>query len=275
MKRFVSVWLPGWPIERMRRARPADMPANRPLALVHAGASGLLISAVNASARAAGLTTGLALADARAMFPDLTTLPAEPVRDAQNLVGLAHWCARYGPALNIEAADNPGGASSAMRGPGIPAEAGTHGLWIDITGVAHLFGGEAALLGDLTGRLARFGITARSGLADTAAAAFALARYRASRTHPFAIAAAGETRAALVDLPVAGLRLAPAMIALLHRLGLKRIGQLYDLPRSAMARRLRLAAKADPAEITGFSLMRQPARSPSFCIEVCASPQRR
>lgn len=235
MKRFVSVWLPDWPIERLRRDEPSSVPADRPLALVHAGPHGLAITAANASARAAGLGPGLSLADARAMYAGFLTRPAEPARDATALVGLAHWCARYGPSRNIDFDS----AQATLRDTSGPVEAGTHGLWIDITGVAHLFGGEAALLGDLTARLARLGITARSGLADTAAAAFALARYATDRTQPFAIAGAGETGVALAGLPVAALRLAPQTIALLHRLGLRRIGQLYDLPRAALARRLR------------------------------------
>ena len=158
MRRIVSVWLPLWPIERMRRARPAAVPHDAPLALVETGARGIRITAVNAHAAAEGVHAGQSLADARAGLPQLLSRPAEPRRDRVALLQLARWCGRYGPSRNADGAD---------------------GIWIDTTGVAHLYGGEARLLDDLCSRLARFGLTARAGLADTLGAAHALARFGA------------------------------------------------------------------------------------------------
>jgi len=214
MRRIVSVWLPLWPIERMARAEPSAVPGDAPLALVEAGSHGIRITAVNAHAAAEGVRIGQALADARAGLPLLMSRPAEPRRDRLSLLKLARWCGRYGPGRNADAAD---------------------GLWIDVTGVAHLYGGEARLIDDLCARLARFGLTVRVGLADTLGAAHALARF-APRP---AIAPVGETEARLAALPVAALRLAPEAVLLLRRLGLKRIGQLYSLPRAALERRFR------------------------------------
>ena len=91
--------------------------------------------------------------------PALLTQPADPRRDRTSLLRLARWCGRYGPNRNID---------------------GDDGLWIDITGVAHLYGGEAQLLDDLIGRLSRFELTVRAGLADTLGAAHALARFAPS-----------------------------------------------------------------------------------------------
>ena len=87
------------------------------------------------------------------------------------MTSLARWLGRYGPARNRRRPD---------------------GAWIDVTGVAHLFGGEAALLDDLVGRLARLGITARAGLADTIGAAHALARFATGMHAPTALAAPGH-----------------------------------------------------------------------------------
>ena len=184
------------------------------MALVQSGSHGIRISAVNMRAASEGVRVGQALADARAMLPTLLSRPAETHHDRIALLKLARWCGRYGPARHADGAD---------------------GLWVDITGVAHLYGGEKHLLEDLCARLSRFGLTARAGLADTLGAAHALARFAPSP----AIAPAGKTEAQLGALPVEALRLEPGVVLLLKRLGLKRISQLYALPRASLERRFR------------------------------------
>ena len=203
------------------------MPRAEPFVLVESGQRGIRISAVNEAAAAHGIRRGEALADARARLPALASRPAEPERDRAALLRLARWAGRYGPARNIDA--TPDGAGGRIR----------DGMWIDVTGVAHLYGGEGGLATDLVRRLAGFRLTARAGVADTLGAAHALARFGVAERRGFAIAPPGEVRAALAALPVAALRLAPADVVLLRRLGLKHIGQLYDLPRVALARRFR------------------------------------
>jgi protein ImuB len=220
MRRIVSVWLPLWPIERMARAAPAAVPHDAPLALVEAGSHGISITAVNVRAAADGARIGQALADARAALPTLLSRPAEPRRDRAALLKLARWCGRYGPNRNADGED---------------------GLWIDVTGVAHLSGGEERLLGDLCARLSGFGLTVRAGLADTLGAAHALARFASSP----ALVLAGETEPRLAALPVEALRLAPETVVLLKRLGLRRIGDLYGLPRAALQRRFRSSKGAE------------------------------
>jgi protein ImuB len=217
MKRVVSVWLPQWPIERLKRHRPGVVPDDKPFALVAGGGNGIRISALNMQAAREGLRVGSSLADARAAVPILVSHPAEPERDRQALNRLALWLGRYGPARNVEGCD---------------------GVWIDTTGVAHLFGGEAKLLDDLVRRLSAFSITARAGLAGTPGAAHALARFATER-RAAVLAPDGEaaTAAALAYLPVDALRLAPETAILLKRLGLARIGQLLDLPRTSLERR--------------------------------------
>lgn len=234
MSRIVSVWLPAWPIERSRRHRgEGEVPRDRPLALVEAGAHGLEIAAVNESARALRIAPRTGLADARAGVPALATRPAERSRDMAALAGLARWCGRYGPARHVDGED---------------------GLWIDITGVAHLFvekgcqdggdvvrRGEAALLADLGGRLAAAGFTAHAAIADTLGAAHAMARFATTGAAHALIVLPGGVREVLAPLPVAALRLDAATIRLLERLGLRRIGDLYGLPRAGLERRFRQA----------------------------------
>lgn len=197
------------------------MPEVEPFALIEKGPHGLRISAANRSARAAGVMVGAALPDVRAALPALAVHPAETVRDRHALKALAAWLGRYGPASNVD---------------------GINGAWVDVTGVPHLFGGEPQLCADLAQRLGRLGLTVRIGLADTLGAAHAIARFgKMPPQSPWVIAPPGKARGVLAGLPVAALRLEPQAVQLLMRLGLKRIGQLYGLPRAALAARFREA----------------------------------
>ncbi len=228
--RLLSVWLPAWPIERLRRAlQHAGRPIpwitvegrEVPFALVESGPRGLALTAVNAAAWKAGIRPGRTLADSRAALPTLLTRTAEPALDRKALAALAAWTGRYGPRRNVEDGD---------------------GSWIDITGVAHLFGNEQSLAADLLERLGRAGLAARIAIADSPGAAYALARFAASHHAPCQIAPPGGGPSALAPLPIEALRLPSDAALLLRRLGLRRIGQLYDLPREALAQRFRNAA---------------------------------
>ncbi len=194
-------------------------PEGAPFALIEKGPHGLTLHALNPAARALGLYRGQNHADACAIAPHLQSAPAEMERDIEALRRLALWAERFSPAVAVDS-----------FAPGF------EGLIIDMTGAAHLFGGEAAMLSDLRGRLARAGVQSHVAIADTPAAAWALARFTAT---PDVIAPAGRTREAIAGLPVEGLRLEPAALTLLKRFGLKQIGDLYGLPRAGLARRFR------------------------------------
>jgi protein ImuB len=172
-----------------------------------------LLAAVDAAAAVAGLVPGMPLADALSFVPGLATRPAEPEADRAALLRLAEWCGRYSPWT---------------------APDGEAGVKIDISGCAHLWGGEAELAADLARRLARQGIAHRLAIADTLGAAWALARFGAGDGAPLIPA---RIREALAPLPVEALRLDPATVQGLRRVGLRHIGELFPVPRAALARR--------------------------------------
>jgi protein ImuB len=232
----MSLWLPRFATDRIHRRRaretPPASPAPTQCGRVGEGAEAGLVTAVATSGRALvatvdavaaanGAAPGLSLADARAMAPALRVHPADPVGDAAALDRLAEWSTRYTPWTAVEASDDGNGA----------------GLWLDVTGCAHLFGGEAALVGDLLARLGRFGHAARAAIADTPGAAWAAARFVDDPQGAGIILAPKAARDHLVPLPVAALRLPAAMTAELQRLGLRRVGDLLPMPRAALARR--------------------------------------
>jgi protein ImuB len=224
--RYLSLWLPEWPVERVRlKARRGNQPFppdEAPLALVAHERGVPRLAAVNPAGRALGLGPGLALADARAICPGLLVRDAEPAADAGGLADLGLWCTRYSPRVAVDGAD---------------------GLGIDLTGCAHLFGGERGLLADLGRRLARFGLTHRLAVADRLAVAWAWARFGGGDD----VLPAGRKDDLLAALPVAALRLDEGLLLALRRLGFRRVGQLAALPRAALATRFGpfLAARLD------------------------------
>jgi protein ImuB len=218
MRRVLYLWLPCWPIDRLRLANrknsgaPAEEP---PFATVIDAAGRRLLAAVNPAAAAAGLSSGMPLADALSFFPGLVSAAAEPAQDAAALQQLAEWCGRYSPWT---------------------APDGTDAVRIEITGSAHLWGGERALAADLMTRLDRQHIAGHIAIADTLGAAWAMARF-AQAGQSTVILPPEEVRTALAPLPVEALRLDPTIVQGLRRVGLKRIGDLYAMPRDALARR--------------------------------------
>lgn len=207
---WAALYLPHLQTDRLIRAGRAAK--DTPLAVYKKDASAFVLTDVNAAALECGLRRAMALADARALYPNLHAIEAEPLEDARLLDQIAAWCGRFTPVVAIDGAD---------------------GLFLDISGCGHLFGGDEALRDELIGRLRAQGFTAHAALAPTPGAAWALARF-ASQPN------GGEGR--LERLPVEALRLEEESAALLRRLGLKMIGQLYDAPRAAFTARAGVAA---------------------------------
>lgn len=210
MRRVVSLYLPTWPTDRIRR-HGGKPPSDEPLVTVETQGSRRLIGAVDPAAQALGLRVGQTVAHGQALVPNLHIVEAVPEQDEAALIELARWCIGYSP---------------------IVAPCPPDGIWIDIAGSSALFGGEEKLVADLVQRLASQGIHAMASIADTPGAAWAMARY-GHRT----IVPRGETMGAVEGLPVAGLRLPSPIVEGLNRLGIDRIGQLAAMPRAPMTRR--------------------------------------
>ena len=269
-RRILSLWFPRLAAERLLRRMPEP---DRAFATVAEIANAQRLESLSPAAAAAGLRPGQALRDALALCPDLASRPADPAAERAFLGALRRWAGRFSPWVAEDLPD---------------------GLMLDITGCAHLFGGEGALLARAEEDCTGFGLTLRAGLADTPGAAWALARHagqgaashrsgdmidqearatrsRAARRHwtrggpaPRAsvtgtaerVAPPDHTHSALAPLPVAALRLAPETVDTLARLGLRRIGDLSGMPRATLARRFgaELTRRLDQA----FGLVPEP-----------------
>jgi protein ImuB len=185
-----------------------------PLVTVARQGGRVAIVAASPAAQALGLRQGMALTQARAQVPDLQVRDADPAGDLADLRRLAMLLARrWTPVVDLSDPD---------------------GLLLDLTGVAHLHGGEARMAMRLVRLLARHGVRACVGIADTAGAAWALARHGRGAVR---VCPPGAHVAALNPLPVGLLRLSEGAVELLARLGVTTIGQLRALPRRQLGRR--------------------------------------
>jgi len=239
-----------------RLLRQARVTEEQPFAVVQDTGKTQVISSLSVSAEGWGLSHGQPLRDALAMYPDLITRLQNRQLEARFLASLRRWASKFSPWVAEE----------------IP-----NALVIDLTGCAHLFGGELGVIQQVELDCLNLGLSVHIGMADTKGAAWALARYAGqplglSRTGDaidqeapatrsravkrrnwerggqpprlqssqggFArIAAPGFTQQALAPLPVAALRLEDHVITSLNRLGLRRVENLMDQPRAAIARR--------------------------------------
>lgn len=253
-RRILSIWFPHLAAERILRSHRGAI--LHPFAIVAQDGNALSLSCLSPEASAAGLSIGQSLADGRTLCPNLVTAPENPLKEATFLASLRRWAGKFSPWVSEQK----------------PAS-----LLLDITGCAHLFGGEEELAKVIASDLETLRLTGLLGIADTAGAAWALARFagqtahihrsgdaieqeaRATRSRAFKrrnwerggsapavltsspqianIAPVGETRAALSPLPVSALRISNDACTNLNRLGLRLIADLIGLPRAALMRR--------------------------------------
>ncbi|KUF09492.1 Y-family DNA polymerase [Pseudoponticoccus marisrubri] len=155
-RRILSLWFPRLGAERLIRAEPHL--AGRPVVSVQEDGPARRLAALSAEATQAGLYRGQPLRDAHAMCAALVARAADPRQEAAFLGALHRWAGKFSPWVSAQPPD---------------------ALVIDLTGCAHLFGGEAALCAQVTQDCADLGLTVQAGIADTLGAAWALARFTA------------------------------------------------------------------------------------------------
>jgi len=235
----MAIWCTRLAMDRWRHSEACSEGEGadaRPFALLGETAHGQRIEAVNAAGIAQGVRAGTRLTDARSLCPQLAVALADPAGDLAFLERLAVWARRWGPWSAIDPPD---------------------GVLVDVTAIAHLFGGERAMLEEARAIFARRGVGVRLAIAPTSGAAWALAHFGPEQAildaaEPGAPgpgpSASSEAMVRLAPLPVDALRLEPDVLLLLRRLGLKRIGDLYRIGRDALRRRFRArhAPDADP-----------------------------
>jgi protein ImuB len=207
-RRYLSVWLRRLSTDRIERRSSERVEIFVVVASINGAQR---ITALTDGAARLGLKTGMGLADARARYPKLPVVEADLEADQRLLENIADWCDRYTPLVGLDPPD---------------------GLFLDVTGCAHLFGGETALARDLVTRLTQQGLRARVAVADTVGGAWGVARYGKPGIIP-----RGETKAAVLPLPIAALRVDAETAADLRTSGLTCVADLAARPRAPFAAR--------------------------------------
>ena len=228
-------------IVSQQRSLPGD---DVPVVLSEQGTHGPVIYALSAEARRRGITEGARVVDVQAIHPDLHVERSDAEGDRKLLERVAMWARRWCPWTVRDGMD---------------------GITMDITGAAHLFGGEARMLRDMGARFKMQGLTARLAVAPTRGAAQMLARYGQGSV----ICGPEDVSVAIAPLPVAALRIDADTVRLLQRLGLKTLGALMEVPRVALMRRFdRVAEELNPLVLLDRALGRtaDPLNAPEDAV---------
>ncbi len=207
--------MPYLPTDRLIRQSKGTLDADAPLALISQQGNIRQLSALNHAARKGGLSPGMPVADAQGVCPGLQLDHHDSDADARLLRRLGLWAIGYSPLV--------------MLCP-------PHGLALNITGCAHLFGGEQMMMRSIYDALKKQGITTTIAIADTRGAARALACFG---NKPCNHIAPGDkaTCDALYPLPLQALFLDQMVIDKIRSLGLKTIGDLRRATRGGLTRR--------------------------------------
>lgn len=209
--RFVAIWCPHLKTDWFAVRQPALR--NLPFVLVVSDHGRMIVTETNAPARARGIGPGMPLADARALVPGLEVRDDPPALADKLLQQLARWCIRFTPIVAIDAPD---------------------GLFLDVTGCPHLWGGDEPYLSHIAHRFAQRGYTVRAAMADTIGAAWAMAHFG---EQTLSVVKNGGHREALLALPPEAIRLETETIARLHKLGLHSLDRFINMPPASLKRR--------------------------------------
>ena len=208
-RRYLSLYFPRFAVDRIEREQPVL--AATAFAVVWDERGHLYVVAVNDAAANAGIRIGMRLSDARALLPTLQVVMSDVDCDARWMRRMIEWCDRYSPLVEQDGADS---------------------IVADITGCAHLFGGEPALLDTVQQCIGAMRFRVHAAIAPTHGAAWALSRY----AQP-CVVDERTLDAALDTLPVRSLRIVDEIAVELARVGLAAIGQLRRIARDSIATR--------------------------------------
>ncbi len=209
-RRYMSIWFRHLVADYTIRKQPALKEIAFVSAMHERGR--MVVMAVNTVATMQGIQPKMVVADCKAILPSLQVLEHTPGMEEKLLNALAEWCLRYTPFVSVDLPE---------------------GLLLDISGCAHLWGGETPYLKDIIGKLSGFGYDIRGAVADTIGTAWAIARY--GKASP--IIESSKQVEALLQLPPAALRLEASVVQKLNKLGLYRVQNFINLQRSALRRR--------------------------------------
>ncbi len=222
-QRIMCAWFPHWPTQRLLHDDPS-IAGQMILVCRRLARKGSMVADCSPEAVGLGVKAGMPLTEAEALVASdiatrrrLAVFEHDPIADRLAAERLAQWCQRFSPTVAL-------------------ADESPNALWLNVTGAVHLFGGEESLLRRLAGEFQQAGWTVHLALADSYAGAWALARYRAKPELPLRVPP-GDTGEMLAPVPLEALQLPEWTAASLQEVGIERVGQIEQLPRTALVSR--------------------------------------
>lgn len=209
-RRYLYIWFRYLATDRLAKIRPELQ--GKPFLLYAPEHGRMVVTALSSVLEKEGFVSGMAVADVRAILPSVEVFSADPAAGGKLLKALAEWSIRYAPIVAVDPPD---------------------GLILDISGCAHLWGGERPYIKNITSRFAKGGYAVCAAIGGTIGAAWAMARYGKS----LSIAEPGRQAEMLLPLPPAALRLDSTTLQRMDKLGFQQIGQLINIPRMNLRRR--------------------------------------
>jgi len=178
-----------------------------------------IVAACCVGSSRARVQPGMSLAHAQSLLTDCSIIVEHYTPDeyGKRLNALAQWARRFSPIVQCDIPD---------------------GLLLDITGCAHLFGGEERLISKVATSFDTLDVPSRCAIASTAGCAWAIARYGRNKT---AVVASGVERILLEPFPTAALRLSPQVRDALADVAITEVGHLLALSREQLAARFEMA----------------------------------
>lgn len=172
----------------------------------------VVITAANCFAERKGIYVGMALADARAIYPSFISLPDKPGLSEKILKQISEWCIRFTPVASVD----PLG-----------------GIILDASGCSHLWNGDATYIATIIKRIEEKGFQVKAAMADTIGAAWATSRF----CEIACIVPPGKQIEAIRLLPPESLRIEPQTSERLHKLGLHQVSELLVMKRTILRSR--------------------------------------
>lgn len=209
-KRYMVIWFRHLTTDWLTLRKPEMRDV--PFAFAATERNRIIITAANPVAEAQGIYRGMTAADAKAITTNLQIVDHLPGKEAKLLRQLGLWCIRYTPIVAVDLPDS---------------------LILDISGCAHLWGGERGYLKEIVNKLRSSGYHARAAIAETIGAAWANSHY--GKTTP--IIESGTQANALLNLPPKALRLENTVLQKQQKLGLVTIKSFMQMPRTVLRRR--------------------------------------
>lgn len=254
-RRIAAILLRDLPCEIVRRDAPAGESLEGPLGVIvdRGPSSGELerpaeatLDVVDERARRLGLRPGLRVTEATALISKLTVRHVAEDAITAALGAVAEVALTLGGVASICPLDT---------------------VWLDITGAAHLVGGELALKQELQSRVAELGHRCRVAIADGPRLARALAEWGEEPC----IAEPGRGAEAIAPLPLSALSLSVETLSLFLRLGVITVGDLARLPRAGVSARLPSGAASVLSLVLGHDPMPLAPYRPPELLEERAS----